>query len=330
MNSRFWKNRNVFITGCTGFLGSWLTDALIENGAKVTGLIRDTVPESNLSITGLINRINIVHGELEDYHLLERSLNEYEIDTVFHLGAQTIVNIANRNPLSTFESNIKGTWNLLEACRCIKTISRVLVASSDKAYGIHQSLPYSEDYCLKGCHPYDVSKSCADLISAAYYRTYRVPVCITRCGNFYGGGDLNFNRIVPGTIRSVLKNERPEIRSDGSFIRDYIYIMDAVNAYLLLAEKMDDSSIHGEAFNFSNETQLTVLQITQEILKLMAREDLQPKLLNIVTGEIKHQYLSAQKARDRLSWKPRYQLEEGLKATIKWYELFFQRQSRLN
>ena len=328
MKSRFWENRNIFITGCTGFLGSRLTDALIENGAKVTGLIRDMVPESTLIVRGLINRINIVYGELEDYHLLERSLNEYEIDTVFHLGAQTIVRIANRNPLSTFESNIKGTWNLLEACRRIKTINRVLVASSDKAYGVHQALPYDEGYCLKGCHPYDVSKSCADLISAAYYRTYGVPVCITRCGNFYGGGDLNFNRIVPGTIRSVLKNERPEIRSDGSFIRDYIYIMDAVNAYLLLAEKMDDPSILGEAFNFSNETQRTVLQITQEILKLMAREDLQPKLLNIVTGEIKHQYLSAQKARDILGWKSHYSLEEGLKATIEWYRLFFQRQSR--
>ena len=326
MDNKFWQYRKVFITGCTGLLGSWLTKTLTEKGAEVTGLIRDLVPKSNLNWSGFNERINIVRGELEDYFKLERILNEYEIDTVFHLGAQTIVGTANRNPLSTFESNIKGTWNLLEACRRTGVISRVVVASSDKAYGEYDNLPYDETFPLVGRHPYDVSKSCADLIAAAYYQTYNLPVCVTRCGNFYGGGDLNFNRIVPGMIRAVLKNERPTIRSDGTFIRDYIFILDAVEAYLFLAEKMDDKSIHGEAFNFSNEIQLTVLEIAQKILKLMNREDMQPKILNEAKGEIKHQYLSARKARDILSWQPRYTLEAGLKATIEWYQDFFAEQ----
>ena len=323
MKNEFWKDRRVFITGCTGLLGSWLTKILVERGADVTGLIRDIVPRSNLNWTGFNNKINIVRGELEDYPLLERTLNEYEIDTVFHLGAQTIVGIANRNPLSTFESNIKGTWNILEACRRTNTVLRIIVASSDKAYGEHDNLPYNESCSLIGCHPYDVSKSCADLIAAAYFQTYKVPVCVTRCGNFYGGGDLNFNRIVPGTIRSVIRNQRPVIRSDGKLIRDYIFILDAVEAYIMLAEKMDDKKIHGEAFNFSNEIQMTVLEITQKILNLMNREDLQPEVLNIASGEIKHQYLSAQKARKILGWKPKYSMEEGMKETISWYQQFF-------
>ncbi len=329
MKNQFWKDRKVFVTGCTGLLGSWLTKGLVEKGAEVTGLIRDLVPKSNLNWTGFNQKINIVRGELEDYFKLERALNEYEIDTVFHLGAQTIVTIANRNPLSTFESNIKGTWNLLEACRRTNTISRVVIASSDKAYGAHKNLPYDETFPLLGCHPYDVSKSCADLISIVYYKTYNLPVCITRCGNFYGGGDLNFNRIIPGTIRSVIRNERPIIRSDGTFIRDYIFILDAVDAYLLLAEKMDHKSSHGEAFNFSNEIQMSVLEIAQMILRLMNREELQPKILDIAKGEIKHQYLSAQKARDVLGWKPKYTLEEGLKESIKWYQDFFEEQNKV-
>jgi len=286
VKNQFWKDRKVFITGCTGLLGSWLTKTLVEKGADVIGLIRDLVPKSNLNWIGFNEKINVVRGELEDYLNLERALNEYEIDTVFHLGAQTIVSIANRNPLSTFESNIKGTWNLLEACRRTNTVTRVVVASSDKAYGVHKDLPYTETSPLLGYYPYDVSKSCTDLISVTYHKTYNLPVCVTRCGNFYGGGDLNFNRIVPGTIRTVIKNERPVIRSDGTFIRDYIFILDAVEAYLLLAEKMDDKGIHGEAFNFSNEIQISVLEITQKILKLMNREDLQPKILNVDKASI--------------------------------------------
>jgi CDP-glucose 4,6-dehydratase len=323
-----WRHKNVFITGCTGLLGSWLTKALVDRGANVVGLVRDNVPRANFSRLGLDKYINTVRGEVEDYFLLERIINEYEIDTVFHLASQTIVTIANRNPVATFESNIKGTWNLLEACRRNPTVKRIIVASSDKAYGEHEVLPYKEEAALKGSHPYDVSKSCADLIASAYGATFRLPVCVTRCGNFYGGGDLNFNRIVPGTIRSVIFNERPVIRSDGTLIRDYIYILDAVEAYVLLAEKMEELPIQGEAFNFSNELQLNVLDMTRKILEIMRRKDLEPVILNEARGEIKHQYLSAEKAKKILGWQSKYSLEEGLKETINWYREFFKDDKR--
>jgi len=322
LESNFWRGKNVFITGCTGLLGSWLTKALVERGANVTGLIRDLVPKSNLNWFGFNKKITTIRGELEDYFLLERALNEYEIDTVFHLGAQTIVTIANRNPLSTFDANIKGTWNLLEACRRSPKIERIVFASSDKAYGAQEKLPYNEQTPLEGRHPYDVSKSCADLLCQSYHKTYHLPVCITRCGNFYGGGDLNFNRIVPGTIRSVLNKEEPIIRSNGMMIRDYFYIEDGVEAYLKLAEKMDEDNIHGEAFNFSNEEPLTVLEIVDKILAVMDC-DLEPLVLNKSSNEIESQFLSANKARKILKWKPLYTMENGLKKTTNWYKTFF-------
>jgi len=315
----FWKDRNVFITGCTGLLGSHLTKMLVEKKANVVGLVRDLVPRSNLVQTGVFDKINIVRGCIEDFYTVERALNEYEIDTAFHLAAQTIVGIANRNPLSTFESNIKGTWCLLEACRRVPTVSRIVAASSDKAYGDQEKLPYDEKAPLMGSHPYDVTKSCADLIASMYYRTYKLPVCVTRCGNFYGPGDLNFNRIVPGTIRSALNGEPPKIRSDGSNIRDYFYVKDGALAYMHLAEKMDDSKIHGEPFNFSNELQITVLELTNKILKLMRREDLKPVVLNEAKNEIKHQFLSAKKAKKVLDWEAKYDLAGSLKETIEWY-----------
>lgn len=323
MSQDYWNNRNVFVTGCTGLLGSHLTKALVKKGANVTGLIRDFVPKSNLNSSGLADNINIVRGDIEDYLLMERAINEYEAETVFHLAAQTIVRTANRNPISTFETNIKGTWNILESCRRNELIKNIIIASSDKAYGELKELPYNEENPLKGSHPYDVSKSCADLIAQAYYHTYNLPVCITRCGNFFGGGDLNFNRIVPGTIRSIINNDRPIIRSDGSFIRDYIYILDAVDAYLTLAEKMDELPINGCAFNFSNETQVNVLELTRMICSLMGREDLDPVILNETKAEIKHQYLSAKKAKEILGWRSKYTLEKGLIETIEWYQDFF-------
>lgn len=320
----FWKNRNVFITGCTGLLGSHLTQTLVDQRANVVGLVRDIVPKSDLVQSGVYDKINIVRGCVEDFFTVERALNEYEVDTVFHLAAQTIVGTANRNPLSTFESNIKGTWCLLEACRRVPVVKRIVVASSDKAYGEQEELPYTETSPLKGSHPYDVSKSCADLIAYTYYKTYKLPVCITRCGNFYGPGDLNFNRIVPGTIRLVLNNEPPIIRSDGTFIRDYFYVKDAALAYIHLAEKMDDAKIHGEVFNFSNELQISVLELTNKILKLMGRTDLKPVILNQAEHEIRHQYLSAKKAREMLGWKPKYNLDDALKETVEWYTKFLQ------
>ena len=315
-----WKDRNVFITGCTGLLGSHLTKMLVEKKANIVGLVRDLVPKSNLVQSGIYDNINIVRGCVEDIHTMERTINEYEVNTVFHLAAQSIVGIANRNPLSTFESNIKGTWCVLEACRRVSTVNEIVVASSDKAYGDQEILPYDENTSLIGRHPYDVSKSCVDLISLAYYHTYNLPVCVTRCGNFYGPGDLNFNRIVPGTIRSILNNQKPIIRSDGTFIRDYFYVKDGALSYIHLAEKMNENKIYGEAFNFSNELQITVLELIHKILKLMGRENLKPIILNEASNEIKHQYLSAKKARKLLKWKPYYSLDKGLKETIEWYK----------
>ncbi len=297
---------------------------LIDQGANVTGLVRDTVPKSNLYQGEQVKQMNIVQGALEDLDVIERALGEYEIDTVFHLAAQAIVGVANRNPISTFEANILGTWNILEACRRHPLIKRVIVASSDKAYGDQPTLPYDENMPLQGKHPYDVSKSCADLLSHTYFHTYGLPVCITRCGNLYGGGDLNFNRIIPQTIQLVLNGEAPEIRSDGTFIRDYFYIEDAVEAYLLLAEKMEELNLAGEAFNFSNEIQLTVLELVEKILKAMD-SDLKPKVLNQGSHEIKHQYLSAEKARKLLNWTPAHTIDEGLEKTIEWYKAFFQK-----
>ena len=316
----FWQDRNVFVTGATGLLGSWLTETLTDRGANVVALVRDSVPRSRLVTTGVLNRVNVVHGGLEDYAVVERALGEYEVDTVFHVAAQTIVGIANANPFSTFETNIRGTWHVLEAARRSPNVKAVVVASSDKAYGDQIKLPYDEKTPLEGRHPYDVSKSCADLLAIAYAKTYGLNVCVTRCGNFYGGGDLNFNRIVPQTIRSVLRGERPVIRSDGKPIRDYFYIKDAVEAYLLLAEKMRALKIAGEAFNFSNEIQVTVLELVKLILKLMGDNDLKPSVLNQASNEIRHQYLSAKKARRVLGWRPHYTLQQGLGETIAWYQ----------
>jgi CDP-glucose 4,6-dehydratase len=328
MNSEFWNDRNVLITGCTGLLGSWLTKKLVESKANVVGLIRDLVPKSNLNWSGFQNEIVTIRGEIEDYFVLERILNEYEIDTVFHLAAQTIVTIANRNPLSTFEANIKGTWNLLEASRRSPLVKRIVVASSDKAYGSQENLPYDENTALEGKHPYDVSKSCADLLCGSYHQTYGLPVCVTRCGNFYGGGDLNFNRIVPGTIHSIIEDKKPIIRSNGQMIRDYFYIEDGAEAYMLLAEKMA-KNIHGEAFNFSNEQPMTVLEIVNTILKAM-NSDLKPVILNESSNEIEKQYLSAQKAREILRWNPQYSLQEGLEKTIHWYQNFLSTDNPIN
>jgi len=319
-----WQDKRVLVTGATGLLGSWMVKELQSRGAQVVALIRDRVPQSYLWTAANVKNLICVHGSLEDYATIARSLNEYEIETVFHLGAQTIVSIANRNPLSTFEANIRGTYHMLEACRLTPTVKALIVASSDKAYGASEKLPYDESTPLMGRHPYDVSKSCADLLSLAYYHTYRLPVCVTRCGNFYGAGDLNFNRIIPGTIRSVLRGQQPIIRSDGTYVRDYFYVRDGALAYLQLAEAMPTKGIAGEAFNFSNEIQVTVLQLVRKILMLMG-SDLEPLIKNEVTGEIFHQYLSATKARQLLGWRPRYTLEEGLKETIDWYREFLTR-----
>jgi CDP-glucose 4,6-dehydratase len=316
----FWRDRNVFVTGATGLLGSWTVEELLERGAHVVALVRDDVAQSRFYENDLCRRCDVVRGSLEDHDCLERAINEYEIEAVLHLGAQTIVGTANRGPRATFEANVRGTWNLLEACRVNPLVKRVVVASSDKAYGDQDKLPYEEDAPLAGRHPYDVSKSCADLISLSYFHSFGLPVTVTRCGNLYGGGDLNWNRIVPGTIRSVVRGERPVIRSDGTFVRDYFFVKDAVHAYLHLAQCMDDKALHGHAFNFSNEIQVTVLELCERILAAMGRKDLRPRVLAEAKNEIKHQYLSAKKARERLGWEPRWSLDEGLAETVRWYK----------
>ncbi|HZH35206.1 MAG TPA: GDP-mannose 4,6-dehydratase [Pyrinomonadaceae bacterium] len=323
LNKDFWRDRPTFITGATGLVGSWLVRRLLEAEADVVCLVRDWIPQSELVRTGMYERVKVVRGDICEQETLERALGEHEIDTVIHLAAQTIVGIANRNPVSTFESNIQGTWALLEACRRSPLVKQIVIASSDKAYGDQEVLPYDENTPLQGTHPYDVSKSCADLISYTYAKSYGSPVVITRCGNFYGGGDLNWNRIVPGTIRSVMRGQRPVIRSDGSFVRDYFYVEDGAAVYMLLAEKLaENPDLRGEAFNFSNELQVTVLDLTRRVLAAM-NSDLEPEIRNEASNEIKHQYLSAAKARKMLEWSPLFTLDEGMRRTIEWYKEFF-------
>lgn len=323
---QYWSGRRVFVTGSSGLLGSWMTKQLIDLGANVVGLIRDWVPSSRLISEGIVNKMTVVRGDIEDMDVLERTLSQYEIQNVFHLAAQAIVGTANHNPIPTFRSNIAGSWNLFDACRRVPSVKAVVVASSDKAYGTPDTLPYDETMPLQGLHPYDVSKSCTDLLAQTYHHTYGLGVCITRCGNFYGGGDLNFNRIIPGTIRSALAGEQPLIRSDGTMIRDYIYVRDVVDAYLMLAQAMEDPAIHGEAFNFSTESRLNVLELTQKILGVMGCSDLEPVILNEANNEIQEQYLSAKKAREKLGWKPNYTLETALGETVDWYKAFLSSQ----
>jgi CDP-glucose 4,6-dehydratase len=315
----FWKQRPVLVTGATGLLGSWLVARLVAQGADVVCLVRDWVPQSELYRQGLDERTRSVTGDVRDTALLERVLAEYEIKTVMHLAAQTIVGVAVRSPVTTFESNVGGTWSLLEACRSVGRVEQIVVASSDKAYGVQPKLPYTEDSPLQGRFPYDASKSAADLIAQSYAATYGLPVGITRCGNFYGGGDLNWNRIVPGTIRSVLQGERPIIRSDGKFVRDYIFVEDGAAAYMALAEKMAERrDLAGQGFNFSNEAPIDVLGLVTKILKLMS-SSLEPVIQNQASNEIPEQFLSAEKARRELGWKPLFTLEQGLGRTIEWY-----------
>lgn len=318
----FWRDRPTLVTGASGLVGGSLVKRLLGQGADLVCLIRDWVPQSDLISSNALEQVKTVRGDLRDQRLLERVLGEYEIDTVLHLAAQTIVTVANRNPVSTFETNVGGTWALLEACRRSPTVRQIVVASSDKSYGDYDQLPYIESTPLAGRHPYDVSKSASDLIAQSYAATYGLPVVITRCGNFYGGGDLNWSRIVPGTIRSVLRGKRPVIRSDGQLVRDYFYVEDGATAYALLAEHLAARrDLAGEAFNFSNEQPISVVDITNLIVKLMG-SSLEPEIRNEATNEIRCQYLNAAKARDTLGWRPHFQLEAGLQLTIDWYQGF--------
>ena len=322
LNKQVWQDRRVLVTGVAGFLGSWLTAVLVKNGADVVGLIRDEIPQSQLVRSGAINHVKIVHGELCDYALIERTIAEYEIDTIFHLAAQTIVGIANRSPMSTFETNIRGTWMLLEAARHNPTVKAIVVASSEKAYGDLAEPPFVETFPLRGRHPYDVSKSCADLIAQSYAHSYDLPVAVTRCSNLYGGGDLHWNRLLPGTIRSVLRGEQPIIRSDGTFKRDYLFVNDAVNGYMMIAAQLAQGNLIGESFNFGMGRPSSALDVVKTIIKVSDYPHLEPIILNEVKNEIKDEYISAEKARTVLGWQPADNLESGIAKTMAWYQSF--------
>ncbi len=316
----FWTDRPTLVTGATGLVGGWLVGSLLERGANVVCLVRDQVPHSRLLSEGMLSRVDVVTGDVRDQALLERVLGEYEVDTVFHLAAQAIVGVANRNPVSTFETNIGGTWAMLEACRRSPAVKQIVTASTDKAYGDHASAVYDEATPLLARFPYDVSKACADLIAQSYAASFDLPVAVTRCGNFYGGGDLNWSRLVPSTIRSIMRDERPVIRSNGQYIRDYFYVEDGAAAYLLLAEQLAARpELRGEAFNFSYDAKLTVRDLVDLIVRLMG-STLTPVVQNIATGEIPVQRLDRSKALKRLGWQPTYTLDEGLRRTIGWYE----------
>lgn len=315
-----WQEAPVLVTGATGIIGSWLVKALLDRGARVIAFVRDVDPGSELYRSGAVARVTVVNGRLEEFWDLERAINEYEVEVVFHLGAQTIVGTALRSPLPTFESNIRGSYNLLEACRLHSDRLRaVVIASSDKAYGDQERLPYTEGMTLAARYPYDVSKACADLIAQAYHATYGLPVGIARCGNVYGGGDLNWSRLVPGTIRAFLEGKEPIIRSDGSYVRDYIYVKDVAEAYIRLAEGLERPEVQGQAFNFGNEAPITVMEIVELIQELMGCRHIRPRVLDVAKGEIHSQYLSAAKARELLGWAPRYEVRRGLAETIEWY-----------
>ncbi len=324
--SGFWRAKRVFVTGATGMVGSWLVRELVKAGAEVAVLVRDWDPRSELIRSGLVAATSVVQGAVEDYAALERAVVQQEIGTVFHLAAQTIVGTARRSPLATFDANIRGTYNLLEACRRHPDlVERVVVASSDKAYGASEQLPYTESMPPLARYPYDVSKACADLIARSYHETYGLPVAIARCGNIYGGGDLNWSRVVPGTIRSLHFGERPVVRSDGAPTRDYVYVEDAVAAYLRLGERLDRRDVQGEAFNLGPSEPRSVSDVVGALQRLMRREDLSPEIRGGAPAEIRHQYLSAEKARRTLDWQPRYSLDEGLERSVVWYREFFGR-----
>lgn len=319
----FWRDRPVLVTGCTGLIGAWLTRDLVAQGARVVGLIRDRVPGTTFDEWGLDEQMIGIRGDLSDRALLERMLQEYDIDTVFHLAAQAAVPVALRDPYLTFESNIRGTYTLLEACRRAAT-KRVLVASSDKAYGEQAVLPYQETAPLHGDYPYDVSKSCVDLLAQSYWKTYKLPVCITRCANMFGAGDLQWTRIVPKTIRLALEEKAPTIRSDGFYKRDYCYVRNIADAYLTLAEQMEQRGCQGEAFNFGSETPLTVFELVTIILTKMEKTHLLPSVENTATGEIREQWLDCTKAHQRLAWHWKWSLDEGLTETIAWYTRYLE------
>ena len=322
--NNFWRNKRVLITGANGFLGAYLTKNLICKGVRPFVLIFEKNPGGVFEEERLADKVHIIMGDIRDLKLIQKILKKNKIDTVFHLAAQAVVNEALENPLQTLETNVGGTWNILEACRNLKTVKRIIVASSDKAYGHYKVLPYKEhSHPLKGIYPYEVSKTCADLIAQSYWKTFNLPVCITRCTNLYGPGDLKFNRIVPNTISRLYRLQPPIIRDNPNALRDYLYIEDVVGAYILLAENMN-KKMFGNAFNFSTNIPLSVQDAINIISKEM-RQDIVSKIIRTKGFEIQHQYASYDKAHKFLKWKPNHTFLEGIQKTIPWYIKYFQK-----
>jgi CDP-glucose 4,6-dehydratase len=329
-----WKDKNVLITGVTGFVGTWLAKDLVERGANVIGFVRDEIPNMPLRTMGVYDKLAAVaKGDIVDYNSIKRVFNEYEIDTCFHLAAQAIVTIARRDPRNTFKVNILGTWNVLDAAfksfeKGSGPLKRIVIASTDKVYG-NVPIPTGgivEDTPLKVEYPYDASKVCVEKIAKTYFTTYDLPVAITRCCNIYGGGDRNFSRIIPGAIKSIIFNQNPVIRSDGTPVRDFIYVKDAVSAYITLAEKIEtDPKVQGRPFNFGNGAGINMENLVEKIIKVSGREHLKPDIRGTKKpdAEIDEQYLSSKRAKQELGWQPQFNLETGLKETIKWYEDYF-------
>jgi CDP-glucose 4,6-dehydratase len=317
----FWRGKSVLVTGAGGFVGSWLANALADRGAIVTAILRDETPLANFDLLRLGERVSVVRGSITDIATVGRALNEYDVDTCFHLAAQAIVGSANRSPLSTWESNIRGTWTVLEACRTASNVERVVVASSDKAYGSQPRLPYTEDMVLLGTNPYDASKAASEVVVRSYSQTFGLPVSVARCANIYGGGDLNFSRLIPGTIRSVLRNERPIVRSDGTPVRDYLYVDDAVGAYLSLGEQMARPEIVGSAFNFGGGEPLSVRDVIARILDACDAHDIAPDIrgTGVPAAEIDRQYLDSKHANKVLGWRAATTLSDGLRSAVSWY-----------
>jgi CDP-glucose 4,6-dehydratase len=321
-----WKGRNVMVTGITGFLGTWIAKDLVERGANLIAFVRDEIPNMPLRTMDIYENLGaIVRGDIIDFGSVKRTLNEYEVDTCIHLAAQTIVGIAKRSPTTTFDVNIRGTWNVLEAARTSEMLKRLIIASTDKVYGEPINLPIKEEHPLLAAYPYDASKACVERLARTYFTTYGLPVSITRCCNIYGGGDLNFSRIIPGTIRSIIMNENPVIRSDGTPVRDFIYVKDASRAYMVLAENMHKKDVKGETFNFGSNAPINMLDLVNKIIKISGHTDLKADVQGErkPDAEIDEQYLSSEKAGKFLSWEPKFDIDSGLKETIKWYEDYF-------
>lgn len=326
-----WKESRVFITGVDGFVGSHLAKRFLSLGASVGGVLHKPVQEgeSGLLVWGIADRVKTYIGDIANERFVEYALNDFNPHWIFHLAAQSIVTKAQRSPFLTYETNIKGTYSLLCSASILKELQGIILASSDKAYGESSELPYTEKTPLRGGSIYDTSKACGDLIASSAAKSFDLQLCITRCANIYGPGDLHFSRIVPDTVKAVVKGEHPVIRGSGLHERDFIYVDDAIAAYVFLAEYMQKNKVRGEGFNIGNEKSFRIADLVQMILDIGDSEGKKVIILGKETpAEITKQSMDATKARTYLGWNPQVPLAEGLKRTIDWYRGYFARKEK--